>query len=120
MADDVPKGISSNKINGKWLKGPGFLKQPIDQWPMEQWALNKYKVDKEPRKIRITCATTDLEPVRVTAYVMSCQNIQKKRFTKVLDELLHEVFQVDVLPLRTRAKKECEHNVFFLLTFVRI
>ena len=53
-------------------------------------------------------------------HVKNRQPSSKKRFTKVLDELLHEVFQVDALPLRTRAKKECEHNVFFLLTFVRI
>ena len=93
VADDVTKGIMCEEINGRWLNSPEFLKQLIDQWPTEQDVPDKNEVDKERRKIRITCATTVPEPVikckdfskwrrllRVTAYVIRFgRNTQIKR-----------------------------------------
>ena len=92
VADDLTKGMSCEEINGRWLNGPEFLTQPIHQWPMEHDVPDKNEVDKEWRKIRITCAATEAEPVikceefstwrrllRVTAYVMRfCRNVHFK------------------------------------------
>jgi hypothetical protein len=108
VADDVTKGISSEEINGRWLNGPEFLKLPTDHWPMEQDVPNMSEVNKERRKIRITCATTIAEPVikcevfskwrrllRVTAYVLRfCRNIRIKSTRDEGDD------KIDIGPLK--------------------
>jgi hypothetical protein len=68
------------------------LKLPTDHWPMEQDVPSSCEINKERRKIRITCATMTAQPVikcevfsnwrrllRVTAYVLRfCRNIRIK------------------------------------------
>ena len=92
VADDITKGIPVEEINIRWLPGPEFLQLPEEQWPTERGTPNMKEVNKERRKVTITCATCVLDPVfdctkfsswkrllRTTAYVRQfCHNIRAR------------------------------------------
>lgn len=92
VADDVTKGIPVEEINVRWLPGPTFLQLPEEQWPTQRGTPDMKEVNRERRKVTITCATTVLKPVldctkfsswkrllRVTAYVQRfCHNVRAK------------------------------------------
>jgi len=35
-ADDLSRGLPAEKLNGRWMKGPAFLKKPREEWPAEK------------------------------------------------------------------------------------
>ena len=88
MADDVTKGITSSEMNGRWLSDPEFLQLEEELWPKEKGTVDKEEVDKERRKVHITCPVTVLPPIikcedysswkillRMTAYVRRMHRI---------------------------------------------
>ena len=92
VADDLTKGIAATEVNGRWFNGPKFLQLPEDQWPLEQGVPDMTEVNRERRKVQITCAAAVCQPVmdcrefstwrrllRVTAYVVRfCRNLRLK------------------------------------------
>lgn len=92
VADDLTKGISAAEANGRWFNGPKFLQLPEDHWLVEHGAPDVTEVNKERRKVQITCAAAVCQPVincrefstwrrllRVTAYVLRfCRNLRLK------------------------------------------
>ena len=92
VADDITKGIPVEEINIRWLPGPEFLQLPEEQWLTQRGTPNMKEVNKERRKVTITCATCVLDPVvdctkfsswkrllRTTAYVRRfCHNIRAR------------------------------------------
>ena len=93
VADDVTKGISPQELNGRWFNGPDFLQLQDDLWPKELGSIDTKEVEKERRKIHITCPLTASQPVlncedfsswrkllRVTAYVFRfVRNVRMKK-----------------------------------------
>lgn len=92
LADDLTKGITAGKVQGRWLNGHEFLQLPEELWPMEHGSPDMTEVNKERRKIQITRAVAVRHPVlncrdfskwrrliRVTAYVCwFCHNLRIK------------------------------------------
>ena len=92
VADDLTKGIASTEVNGRWLNGPKFLQLPENHWPLEHGVPDMTEVNRERRKVQITCAAAVCQPVmdcrefstwkrllRVTAYVLRfCRNLRLK------------------------------------------
>ena len=92
VPDDITKGISVEEINVRWLPGPQFLHLKEEQWPTERGTPNIKEVNKEQRKVTMTCAVNVLTPIlectkfsswkrllRTTAYVLRfCQKIRVK------------------------------------------
>ena len=92
VANDLTKGISAAEANGRWFNSPRFLQLPEDHWPVEHGAPDVTEVNKERRKVQITCAAAVCQPIincqefstrrrllRVTAYVLRfCRNIRLK------------------------------------------
>ena len=35
-ADDLSRGIPTAELNGRWMKGPAFLRKPREEWPAEK------------------------------------------------------------------------------------
>jgi hypothetical protein len=83
VADDITKGISVEEINVRWSPGPEFLQLAEEQWPTQSGVPDMKELNKERRKVTITCATNVLEPIidctkfsswkrllRTTAYVL--------------------------------------------------
>ena len=35
-ADDLSKGLPTEELNGRWMKGPPFLRKPREEWPAEK------------------------------------------------------------------------------------
>jgi hypothetical protein len=60
-------------MKGRWLNGPEFLRLPTDHWPTEQDVPNMKEVNKERRKVRMTCAVAVPEPV------IKCEDFSKWR-----------------------------------------
>ena len=74
------------------FNGPKFLQLPEDQWPLEHGVPDMTEVNRERRKVQITCAAAICQPVmdcrefstwtrllRVTAYVRRfCRNLRIK------------------------------------------
>ena len=89
VADDLTKGIAATEVNGRWFNGPKFLQLPEDHWPLEHGVPDMTEVNRERRKVQITCAAAVCQPVmdcrefstwrrllRVTAYVLRfCRNL---------------------------------------------
>ena len=63
VADDVIKGTAASEVNGRWLNGPKFLQFSEDHWPLEQGVPDMTEVNRERRKIQITCAAAVCQPV---------------------------------------------------------
>ena len=96
VADDLTKGITPECLNGRWFNGPSFLLLPEEQWPMETGVPDKEEVNKERRKVTITCPVTATQPifdcerfarwkriVRITAYVQRfSRNVRLKNEDK--------------------------------------
>ena len=92
VAYDLTKGISVTEINGRWFNGPDFLQLEEQLWPVEDGKADLKEVNKETRKVEVTCAAAITEPVvnnqdfstwkrllRVTAYVIRfCHNIRSR------------------------------------------
>ena len=92
VADDLTKGISTGEVHGRWFNGPGFLQLPEELWPMEHGVPDMAEVNKERRKVQITCVVAVRQPVlncrefsawrrllRVTDYVFRfCHNLRLK------------------------------------------
>ena len=92
VADDVTKGLSPDQLNGRWFKGPDFLQVQEELWPKEQGSTVAKEVERERRKVQITCPVTVSQPVlkcedlsswrkllRVTAYLFRfCLNVRVK------------------------------------------
>ena len=92
VADDLTEGISAGEVQGRWFNGREFLQLPEELWPMEHGWPDMTEVNKERRKIQITCAVAVRHPVlncrdfskwrrliRVTAYVFRfCHNLRIK------------------------------------------
>jgi hypothetical protein len=93
VADDLTKGITPKELNGRWFNGPSFLTLPEEQWPMEMGIPDAQEVNKERRKVTVTCPVTVAHPifdcqryakwkriVRVTAYIQRFgRNLHAKR-----------------------------------------
>ena len=63
VADDLTKGISTGKVHGRWFNGPEFLQLPEELWPMEHRVADMAEVNKERRKVQITCVVAVHQPV---------------------------------------------------------
>jgi len=35
-ADDLSRGLPTEELNGRWMKGPAFLRKPREEWPAEK------------------------------------------------------------------------------------
>ena len=35
-ADDLSRGLHTEELDGRWMKGPAFLKKPKEEWPAEK------------------------------------------------------------------------------------
>ena len=121
VADDVTKGITPKELNGRWFNGPSFLTLPEEQWPMEMGIPDAQEVNKERRKVTVTCPVTVAHPifdcqryakwkriVRVTAYIqrfgvkgfcdqyMICHSADtvelRKHFGDFLDEVMLDLY----------------------------
>ena len=70
VADDLTKGISTGEVHGRWFNRPEFLQLLEELCPMKHGVPNMAEVNKERRKVQITC---------VTAYVFRfCYNLRRK------------------------------------------
>jgi hypothetical protein len=92
VADDLTKGLTVHEINVRWLPGPEFLQFNEEQWPTQRGTPNMKEVNKERRKVIMSCATNADTPMidctkfscwkrllRVTAYVIRfCHNARAK------------------------------------------
>ena len=101
VADDLTKGITPECLNGRWFNGPSFLLLREEQWPMETGVPDNEEVNKERRKVTITCPVTATQPifdcersarwkriVRITAYVQRfSRNVRLKNEDKPKREL---------------------------------
>jgi hypothetical protein len=61
VADDITKGISVEGINVRWSPGPEFLQLAEEQWPTQRGVPDMKELNKERRKVTITCATNVLD-----------------------------------------------------------
>ena len=116
VADDLTKGIASTEVNGRWFSGPKFLQLPEDHWPLEHGVPDMTEVNRERRKVQITCAVAVCQPVmdcrefstwkrllRVTAYVLRfCRNLRLK------SSLQSDNNQVQVGPIGAEEIKDAE------------
>ncbi|KAL9964668.1 hypothetical protein ACROYT_G028343 [Oculina patagonica] len=103
VADDLTKGIPAAEANGRWFNGPKFLQLQEDDWPVEHGAPDVTEVNKERRKVQITCAAAVCQPIincqefsawrrllRVTAYVLRfCRNLHLKSSRENDDNDVH-------------------------------
>ena len=93
VADDLSRGLPTEEIQGRWMHGPAFLKQPRSEWPTE--TIHAPSDDPEKRKTKVICATAVSEPLieaerygtwtkllRVTAYMLRFVNNIKQRIKK--------------------------------------
>ena len=62
VADDITRGITTEEMNGRWLKGPEFPQTEEALWPVETGSPDSIEVNKE-RRIQITCPITVSEPI---------------------------------------------------------
>lgn len=116
VADDLTKRIAASEVNGRWFNGPKFLQLPEDLWPLEQGIPDITEVNKERRKVQITCAAVFFQPVMdrrefstwrrllgVTAYVFRfCRNLHLKSSQQ------SDTNQVQVGPLSTEEIQDAE------------
>ena len=81
-ADDLSRGLEVEKMTGRWMNGPEFLKKSKDKWP-EQPSEHVQLDDTEYKKPKTICTVVKTSPVidsssfsnwqrllRVTAYVL--------------------------------------------------
>jgi hypothetical protein len=87
VADDVSRGLPAAELSSRWKKGPEFLHQPKEEWPVENAKPDPREVEKECRSTQVvgtvtTNGTTPTCPinaegfsswkrlVRVTAWIL--------------------------------------------------
>ena len=73
LADNLTKGITAGEVQGRWFNGQEFLQLPEELWPMEHGSPDMTEVNKERRKIQITCAVAVRHPV------LNCRDFSKWR-----------------------------------------
>ena len=73
VANDFTKGISAGEVQGRWFNGSAFLQLPAELWNMEHGSPDMTEVNKERRKIQITCAVAVRHPV------LNCRDFSKWR-----------------------------------------
>ena len=90
VADDLTKGITPKELNGRWVNCPSFLTLPEEQWINRNGYTGAQEINKEKRKVTVTCPVTVAHPifdcqhyakwkriVRITAYIQRfCRNLR--------------------------------------------
>ena len=126
VADDITKGISPDEVDGRWFGGPEFLRLPEELWPKERGTPDAKEVNKERRKVHISCPIAVLQPIlncedfskwrwllRVTAYVFRiCHNLRTKSSRRMQDNQ-----EMKIGPL---AAKEVEASEEYWLKFAQL
>jgi hypothetical protein len=102
-ADDVSRGLSVPDLSGRWLTGPEFLQQPIEEWPKEDSKPDATEVERECIKKKtvgmVTTEAVELKNVieckdysswkrllRVSAWVLKFKNKLMAKIGRVRDE----------------------------------
>ena len=60
VADDVSRGITVQKLNGRWKHGQEFLQLPEEKWPQEPepFVDDLQETKEERRNAKIVCTVT--------------------------------------------------------------
>ncbi|XP_030845028.1 uncharacterized protein LOC115918187 [Strongylocentrotus purpuratus] len=97
-ADDISRGITIDKHEGRLKSGPEFICLPEEQWPEERVQPDPVEIDEEKRSIKRVLHITEAEVidcsrfsswrrlVRVTAYILRFVRQLKSRVRKKQDE----------------------------------
>ena len=102
-ADDVSRGLSVPDLSGRWLTGPEFLQQPIEEWPKEDSKPDATEVERECIKKKtvgmVTTEAVELKNViewkdysswkrllRVSAWVLKFKNKLMAKIRRVREE----------------------------------
>jgi hypothetical protein len=89
VADDIRKGISVEEVNVRWSPGPEFLQLAEEQWPTQTGVPDMKELNKEKRKVTITCAQHRFYTVADAAYATGPAPSRAPRFRlKVYDAIL--------------------------------
>ena len=81
-ADDVSRGLSVPDLSGRWLTGPEFLQQPIEEWPKEDSKPDATEVERECiKKKTVGMVTTEAVELK---NVIECKDYSSwKRLLRV-------------------------------------
>jgi hypothetical protein len=63
VADDLTRGITPKELNGRWVNCPSFLTLPEEQWINRNGYTDAQEINKEKRKVTVTCPVTVAHPI---------------------------------------------------------